>query len=271
MFLFPIAYLSIETFGPSSQVEYYPYLFSSDAINNPIAGLLGAWLAATLYRLRDSRNRYSVWRLTAGCVLGCLLGLLAAAVIVMPAVRPLAPWRAIFGYVALLIAIMAPIVGAWWGGVFLFRLTADGAGHRHFVWVKSGVACILTVWLLLPQFRAFPKSGTPVQRDAWAEQNVPEYASLKRTIQKIPVVKENVGHIVSIAPAGGVKHTAFRDMDGVVMNFTLEVVGDKGSGVLHVNCGVDGDEVYRWDPGIWTFNGQAVEITTVANLVTRGG
>jgi hypothetical protein len=271
MFLLPIAYLSIESFGPSSQIEYFGYLFSSNAINYPIAGLLGAWLGATLYRSRDPRKRYSVWRLATGCVLGSFLGLAAAAVIVLPAMGPAAPGHAIFGYLAVLSAVVMPVIGAWLGGIILFKLTPVDAVRRHFAWLQAGAACILIAWLLLPQFQAFPKDGTPAQRDAWAEQNVPEYTSLKRTVQKIPVIKESVGRIVSIAPDGGTKHTAFRDMDGVSMNFTLDVEGDKGSGVLRVNCGVDGDEIYRWEPGTWTFNGQAVEITTVANLVTRGG
>jgi hypothetical protein len=271
MLLLPIAYLSIESFGPSSQIEYFSYLFSSNAMNYPIAGLLGAWLGATLYRMGDRRKRFSVWRLATGCVLGSFLGLAAAAVIVLPAMGPAATGYAIFGYVAVVSAAMTPIIGAWLGGIVLFKLTPGDAVRRHFAWLEAGAACILIGWLLLPQFQAFPKDGTPAERDAWAERNVPEYTSLKRTVQKIPVIKESVGNILSIAPDGGTRHTAARDMDGVSMNFTLDVEGDKGSGVLHVNCGVDGDQIYSWEPATWTFNGQAVEITTVANRVTRGG
>ena len=118
---------------------------------------------------------------------------------------------------------------------------------------------IFIVWVLLPQFRSFPKDGTLAERDAWTEQHVPEYASLKRTIGKIPTIRESVGRIVGIAPAGGAKHIAASDMDGVGMNFTLDVVGEKGSGVLRVDCGVDGDQVYRWEPAIWTFNGRRLK------------
>ena len=271
MFLLPIAYMTIETFGPSSRIEYFGYLFSSNDINYPITGVLGAWLGAKLYRLRDRQQHYSVWRLVTGCVLGSFLGLVVAGVIVMPAMGRSALWHPIFGYAALLGAAMAPIIGAWLGGIFLFKPTIGDADRRRFAWLQSGAVGILIVWLLLPQFQAFPQDGTLAQRDAWTEEHVPQYASLKRTVEKIPAIRESVGRIVGIAPAGGAKHIAAVDMDGVGMNFTLDVVGDKGSGVLRVNCGVDGDQIYRWEPGIWTFNGQTVEITTVANLVTRGG
>lgn len=268
MFLLPIAYIALETFGPSSRVEYFGYLFSPTAINYPIAGLLGAWLGATLHRLRDPQKPYSVWMLVTGCVLGSFLGLV---VLVFAATGPSGPWHPIFGYVAFMCGAVAPVIGAWLGGIYMFKPTTDVVDRRRFPWLQSTAVIIFIVWLLLPQFRAFPEDGTLAERDAWTEQHVPQYASLKRTVEKIPAIRESVGRIVGIAPAGGAKHIAARDMDGVGMNFTLDVVGEKGSGVLRVNCGVDGDQVYRWEPATWTFNGQAVEITTVANLVTRGG
>jgi hypothetical protein len=268
MYLLPIAYIALETFGPSSRVEYFGYLPSPTAINYPIAGLLGAWLGATHYRLRDPQNPYSVGMLVTGCVLGSFLGLV---VLVIVAAGPSVPSNPIFGYVAFMCGAMAPVIGAWLGGIHMFKPTTNVVERRRFPWLQSAIVSIFIVWVLLPQFRAFPEDGTLAERDAWTEQHVPQYASLKRTIEKIPAIRESVGRIVGIAPAAGAKHIAASDMDGVGMNFTLDVVGEKGSGVLRVNCGVDGDQIYRWEPATWTFNGQAVEITTVANLVKRGG
>src|SRR5271167_3500608 len=86
--------------------------------------------------------------------------------------------------------------------------------RRRFPWLQSTAVSIFIVWLLLPQFRAFPEDGTLAERDAWTEQHVPQYASLKRTVEKIPVIRESVGRIVGIAPTSGAKHIAAVDMDG---------------------------------------------------------
>jgi hypothetical protein len=120
---------------------------------------------------------------------------------------------------------------------------------------------------LIPQFRAFPKNAPLAEREAWARQHVPQYGSLTRIVGSVPVVAEDVGRIVGIAPTAGDTHIAGRDMDGIGMNFTLDVVGEKGHGVFRVRCTIDGDTVWTWESGTWTFNGQTTEITTVPNVV----
>jgi hypothetical protein len=59
------------------------------------------------------------------------------------------------------------------------------------------------------------------------------------------------------------------DMDGIMMMLVLDVVGDKGAGTLHVQCTIDGDTVFDWQPATWTINGTTTEIATVANLLRR--
>ena len=53
------------------------------------------------------------------------------------------------------------------------------------------------------------------------------------------------------------------------MNMVLEVVGDRGGGILHVHCTIDGDMVFDWQPATWTMDGLTTEISTVHNLVSR--
>jgi hypothetical protein len=55
-------------------------------------------------------------------------------------------------------------------------------------------------------------------------------------------------------------------MDGVEMDMVLDVVGDKGTGILHVNCTIDGDSVFDWQPATWTMDGHSTEISSVPNL-----
>ena len=58
-------------------------------------------------------------------------------------------------------------------------------------------------------------------------------------------------------------------MDGVEMDMVLDVVGDKGAGTLHVQCTIDGDTVFDWQPATWTMDGTTTEIATVSNLLRR--
>ena len=134
MYLLPTAYIALETFGPSSRVEYFSYFFSPTAINYPIAGLLGAWLGATLYRLRDVQKPYSVGVLLTGCMLGGFLGLV---VLVITAAGPSVPSNPIFAYAAFMCGAMAPVIGAWLGGIYMFRPTTDVVDRRRFPWLHQ--------------------------------------------------------------------------------------------------------------------------------------
>ena len=149
----------------------------------------------------------------------------------------------------------------------LFKSTEPDARDRRFPWLRPSAAILLIAWLLIPHFRAFPENGTPAEREAWARKHVRQYASLARTVERIPLVADDVGQVTRIAPTAHDKHTAAQDMNGVGMNFTLEMAGEKGSGILRVHCTVDGDTVFDWQPATWSFNGKTTEITTVPNLL----
>jgi hypothetical protein len=256
MLLLPAAYLMLETYGPAGRIVFYEYLPGPEV---PLAGVLGAWLGARVYRLFNSHIHYSVARLATGCLLGGSLGFAVAAFVTF---SPQSGWI----YTSVFFGVVVPIAGAWLGGIALFKAT-EPAGHRRFQWLQPTAVCLAIVWLVIPQFRAFPKNAPLAEREAWARQHVPQYGSLTRIVGSLPVVAEDVGRVVGIAPTAGDAHIAGRDMDGIGMNFTLDVVGEKGHGVFRVRCTIDGNTVWTWESGTWTFNGRTTEITTVPNVV----
>jgi hypothetical protein len=261
MLLLPAAFLILETYGPAGRIVFYEYLPGREAVNYPLAGMLGAWLGARVYRLFNSQIHYSAARLATGCLLGGILGFAAAAVAGFSSLE--SSWLqkgALFG------VVVVPVVGAWLGGIALFNSTGPPA-HRRLQWLQPIAVCLAIVWLVIPQFRAFPNNAPLAEREAWARQHVPQYGSLTRIVGSVPVVAEDVGRIVGIAPTAGDAHIAGRDMDGIGFNFTLDVVGEKGHGVFRVRCTIDGNTVWTWESGTWTFNGQTTEITTVPNVV----
>jgi len=266
MLLLPAAYLILETYGPAGRIVFYEYLPGPEAVNYPLAGMLGAWLGARVYGLFNPQTHYSVARLATGCLLGGGLGFVLAAFATFSSLQPGWIYTGVF-----FVIVAVPVAGAWLGGIALFKAT-DPAGHRRFRWLQPTAVCLAIVWivwLLIPQFRAFPKNAPLAEREAWARQHVPQYGSLTRIVGGIPVVAEDVGRIVGIAPTAGDAHVAGRDMDGIGMNFTLDVVGEKGHGVFRVRCTIDYNTniIWTWESGTWTFNGQTTEITTVPNVV----
>jgi hypothetical protein len=264
MFLVPCAYLALETYGPSSQVVFYDYLPFQDARNFVLAATLGAWLGTWCFRLLRSGRHYSSTMVIVGCLLGGALGLIAAGFLVMGTLHA----TGIHPIVLMVIAAFIPGVGAWWCGVVMFKSTQPTKRVR-LGWLPLSIAGTVAVWLIYPQFVAFPKHGTLAEREAWAQHNIRQYMSLTRTIKNIPLIRESVGPVTAIAPASGQQHITAQTMDGVEMNIVLDVVGDRGGGILHVRCTVDGDVVFDWQPATWTMYGLTTEISTVPNLLRR--
>ena len=150
----------------------------------------------------------------------------------------------------------------------MFRSTQPTKRSR-LGWLSFVIAATVAVWLIHPQLAAFPKHGTVADREAWARLNIRQYMSLTRTVEKIPLIRESVGRVTAIAPASDQQHITAQTMDGVEMNMVLDVVGDKGAGVLRVRCTIDGDTVFDWQPATWTMDGLTTEISTVPNLIRR--
>jgi hypothetical protein len=106
-------------------------------------------------------------------------------------------------------------------------------------------------------------------RGAWARLHIPQYADLARTIDNTPIIQDSIGRLTAIAPASGVQHVTGLDMDGVAMRLVLDVIGERGVGTLSVNCTIDRDVVFDWQPAIWGASGKTTEITTVPNQLRR--
>ena len=273
MLLTLFAYWALETYGPSSRVVFLDYLPLRDARNYSVAAALGAWLGARGFRLFRSGMNYSSARLVVGCLLGGALGLIVAGLLMLlfvfvlyaAGIRPDVP---LANAAAVLSTVIVSAVGAWLCGIALFRST-EPTKRGYFGWLPSGIAASVAVWLILPQFAAFPSHGSIAEREAWARLNIHQYVSLMRTVENIPLIKDSVGGVTAIAPASGVQQVTAGDMDGIMMRLVLDVVGDKGAGTLHVQCTIDGDTVFDWQPATWTINGTTTEIATVANLLRR--
>ncbi len=110
------AYWALDAYGPSSRVVFYDYLPFQGARDSVLAATLGAWLGAWGFRLFRPGRHYSVIRLMLGCLLGSALGLIAGALLVLPSNT-----TAIHPIVLLVIAAIAPGVGAWLCGIAMFR------------------------------------------------------------------------------------------------------------------------------------------------------
>ena len=257
------AYWALETYGPSSRVVFYDYLPFQGASESVLAATLGAWLGAWGFRLFRPARHYAVIRLMVGCLLGAALGLIAGALSVLPAnttaIHPIVPF---------VIAAVAPGIGAWLCGIAMFR-SKEPTKRGLFDWLSLSLVATAVIWLIHPQFAAFPKHGTVPEREAWARANIRQYKSLTRTVEKLPLIQQSVGRVIAIVPTSGEQHVTGPTMDGMAMKMTLEVVGDKGAGILRVNCTLDGDAVFDWEPATWTMDGTTTEISTVPNLILR--
>jgi hypothetical protein len=263
MLLLLCAYWTLDSYGPASRVVFYEYLPFQSGLNNLLAAFLGSWLGAQGYRLFRPQIRFSSARLVVGCLLGAFLGLVLAAVLLFTS-----SWTAIPQAATFAIGVMLPAVGAWWCGTVLFRPRGPATLGRP-GWLASGAAALIGVWLIHPQFTAFPSHGNFAAREAWARLHIPQYADLARTIENIPVIQDSIGHVTAIAPASGVQHVTGLDMDGVAMRLVLDVMGERGVGTLSVNCTIDRDVVFDWQPASWTASGKTTEIATVPNLLRR--
>ena len=272
MLLTLCAYWALEAYGPSSRVIFLDYLPLRDAAKCLAASALGAWLGARGFRLFRSGIHYSSVRLMVGCLLGGVLGLIVAGLLTL-----------LFAYVlyavgiragaalenaGAVIAVASSAVGAWWCGMAFIRPT-EPTKRGYFGWLPWSIAASVAVWLVLPQFGAFPSHGSVAEREAWARLHIHQYVSLVHTVERIPLIKDSVGGVTAIAPASGVQQVTAGDMDGIMMRLVLDVVGNKGAGTLQVRCTIDGDTVFDWQPAIWTMDGTTTEIATVSNLLQR--
>jgi hypothetical protein len=120
MLLLLAAYLMLETYGPGGRIVFYEYLPGPEFSNYPLAGMLGTWMGAWVYRLLNSQIHYSVARLATGCLLGGSLGLAAAAVPAFSSLQSNFLQKS-----ALLGFAVVPVVGAWLGGIALHCCPVD--------------------------------------------------------------------------------------------------------------------------------------------------
>jgi hypothetical protein len=141
-----------------------------------------------------------------------------------------------------------------------------GLGGGRFPVAKLLLLGLVVIYGLIPQLRAFPATGVLAERDAWARGHVREFPGLVRVVKALPIVARDLSRVVQMAPTGQGKHSFAREMNGDDLQFTLEVVGLKGTGTLRVDCTIEGNSLLEWRSGTWAFNGT---ITSIDNVRTQ--
>lgn len=135
--------------------------------------------------------------------------------------------------------------------------------------IKLALLLLWIGWCLVPHFMAFPAGASMAERDAWARSNVKEYAGLVHAVARIPEITRDVGRIREVAPTSADQHVFAREMNGDDLRFALDVAGEKGSGVLRVECTIMGDAVLDWRSGTWTFDGKETVVSAPAKPLPR--
>jgi hypothetical protein len=253
------AWWVLDEFGPPSRVVFHPYLFSPSFLGIFVAGgLVGTALGAELaLLLRVSARGYSVVRVACGCLgggwLASLPGQFAALMLTgqSPGFTPAA--------IAAFFAITG--LGGWLGALLFFKATdAAPATGRRPPWARLLALALVAAAIVATQLRAFPSRGTAAERDAWARAHVRQYAALAGIVARIPVVVGDVGRVTSIAPTAGDRHSYASEMDGDELHFTLEVIGERGSGVFFADGTIEGDWIVDWRSGRWSSGGRTVPV-----------
>jgi hypothetical protein len=257
----PAAYVALDHFGPGSRVTFTPYLFDESAGKFLIGCFLGLLLGADAYRvLRPSAPPYSVSRLAIAVTSGCVFGIVGALAL-------LAISRGKQGSEALLLVALAVGALAGWGaGVFALRAGAPATAaepQQRRMWIRVSPFLLWLGWCLTPHLQAFPSNGNMGERAAWARRHVREYVGLTEVVAALPQVTQDVGRIVQIAPTAHDRHAVIQDMSGDYLKFSLEVRGEKGTGVFRSNCALSQGHLQVWETGHWLFHGKDTPILSV--------
>lgn len=250
-----------DTFGPEPRIVFYPYLPSFEPTGHVLAaGLAGLALGADArMRLFPGEPRYSARRLAVGCL---VLGIAGALV---------GGFAALAAHVSAAGASMATVLafavlGGGCGGLATFRTTESAARSKlPFPAARVGALCLVAFWVAASKRDTFPLGGTVAERQEWTNEHVREYAGLVRVASNVREIVADVGAVVAVAPTSTDRHVFARTMDGDDMKFTLDVVGEKGRGLLRAHATLSEGQIVRWDEGLWTFDGRNRPIVVAAS------
>jgi hypothetical protein len=254
MILLPVLLAVFQTYASPGRFTLRPYAFPPDVWRYPIAMVLGAWLAARAHGARIAAARYSEWRVVVACILGVVLGVAATAFVASKI-----NWGTHMVWVLVAAIPLVPLCSAVACGMAFYKPVAKESS-RLVQGLEAIVPLCAGVALVLPRAPIFPAKGTLAEREAWAEKYVPDYAAFVHVVEAIPEVTNDVGHVEAVAPTAEDEHVAAQTMDGTEIRVALDVVGEKGRGVLRADCVLDGTSVHRWDHSTWTFEGNTARI-----------
>ena len=140
------------------------------------------------------------------------------------------------------------------------RLAKNERRQRRFLRVTWSMCLVLLAWTVAPQLTAFPDSGSAEQREAWARRHVPQFPQLASLVASLPEVERDVGPVSVVAPTSNEEHVAGQEMNGYDLRFALDVIGQRGRGVLRVACTLDEQRVLSWDSANWTYAGHTTPL-----------
>ena len=114
--------------------------------------------------------------------------------------------------------------------------------------------------------RSYPNEPVPKgsmeTRHAWGQKKLgPSYIRTAQWLKSAKFARDSIGEVIATAPTGEPNSIAAYFTDGAMGNLTIEVKGQKGTGVFTAN-NIHPDSTYPigFHEGRWTVDGKTVEV-----------
>jgi glucan phosphoethanolaminetransferase (alkaline phosphatase superfamily) len=164
--------------------------------------------------------------------IGCILILAVDYLFVQSALRNTLPT----GYIRFWAFVLPNLFGFLGLLIIATRLKQPRQTNNLILWVLR-VLMLLTIAFafVVVNYSDFPGVAAPAEvRQRWADKEFENYRELVETIGSCSAVIDRVGTVRSIAPTQGKNYVvAEQDSSGHHGEFTLEVIGSKGTGITN--------------------------------------
>lgn len=107
---------------------------------------------------------------------------------------------------------------------------------KHLLKRINNALLIHLILLVVICYNGFPGVNAPIEmRQKWAYEKFRHYPAMVHSIEESNEIREKVGKIKFVAPTKGRNlHVVIGGSSGPASEFTLEVLGDKGTGIAYV-------------------------------------
>ena len=169
----------------------------------------------------------------------------------------------IINLVFLTVQYLFPVAVIYWAVFRAFRqerITPRNFIRRIILFVAGSALVMFPMILMYPR-SSFPAAESLEKRDEWARKEFAKhYEFAKKYVGRSQRIKEDIGDIRSVAPAvNSVNKVTVAPGDPGVGSFTLEVAGEKGTGLCSMVVSFrdtrDGERV-DYTNARWEFNGK---------------